>query len=69
MKKTLTVPEVAAELGISEKALRQRIARGEFPFRRWGRRLLVLSMDLEKFLTTLPGISAEDAAVKRDALS
>lgn len=67
MKKTLTVPEVAAELGMTAKAVRQRIARGQLPYRRWGRRVLVLASELEAFLKTLPGTSAEEAATHGEA--
>lgn len=66
MKKTLTIREVAAQLGLTEKALRQRIARREFPSRRWGRRLLILATDVDAFLNGLPGTSAEEAAARKE---
>jgi excisionase family DNA binding protein len=58
----LRVPEVATILGMSEKGVRWRIARGELPFRRWGRSLLISRHDLTAFLAELPGCTALDAA-------
>lgn len=64
MKKLLSVKEAAAELGISERAAWQRIYRGELPHRRWGGKVVVVPSELEKFIATLPGLSAEEAAGK-----
>lgn len=61
MKKYLTVPEVAARLGISERAAWQRIYRGQLPHRRWGRRVMIPQDELEQFLNQLPGCSVEEA--------
>ena len=61
MKKLLTIPEVAARLGISERATWQRIYRGQLPHRRWGRRVMILADELEEFLKALPGCSVEEA--------
>jgi excisionase family DNA binding protein len=41
VKKYLTVPEVAKPLGLSEKTLRQRIFRGQIPYRKLGSRMLL----------------------------
>lgn len=57
----LSVPEAAEVLGISAKALWQRIYRGEVPYRRWGRRVFIPSQDLESFLSTLPGKTLDEA--------
>ena len=61
MKKNLTVPEVAERLGISERAVRQRINRGQLPFRRWGRSIIIPQDELEAFIKALPGCSVEEA--------
>lgn len=61
MKKTLSVPEVAEELGISERAVWQRIYRNQLPHRRWGRRVFILAAELEEFLAALPGATMEKA--------
>lgn len=64
MKKYLTVPEVAEELGKTIRAIWQDIYRGKIPHRRWGRRVLIPREDLEQFLKALPGATAEEAAAK-----
>ena len=61
MKKYLTVSEAAPPLGLTEKALRQRIFRGQIPYRKLGRRVLIPADELEQFLTTLPGTTAAEA--------
>ena len=61
MKKYLTISEAAEPLGLSEKALRQRIFRGQIPYRKLGRRVLIPADELEKFLTALPGKTADEA--------
>lgn len=65
-KVNYTVAEAAAEVGITEKAARQSIHRGQFPYRRWGRKIIVPRAELEKFLQALPGISAEEAAARNE---
>lgn len=64
MKKTLSVGEVAEMLGASERAVRQRIARGQLPYRRWGRRLVIFQAELEAFLNALPGTSSAEAVAR-----
>ncbi len=61
MKKYLTIPQTAALLGITERATWQRLYRGQLPYRRWGRRVLVPLAELERFMDELPGQSADDA--------
>ena len=56
-----TVAAVAALLSVTPKAVRQRISRGELPYRRWGRRILIPAVELEEFLAALPGQSARQA--------
>jgi excisionase family DNA binding protein len=60
--KYLTVTRAAEVLSCTPKAVRQRIARGELPYRRWGRRVLIPAEELEAFMEALPGKSARQAA-------
>jgi hypothetical protein len=64
VKKLLSVKEAAAELGITERAAWQRIYRNELPHRRWTSKVVIVASDLEKFIATLPGLSAEEAMAK-----
>lgn len=57
----ISVAEAAPALGLTEKALRQRIARGQIPYRKLGKRILIPAEELEQFLAALPGRSAREA--------
>ncbi len=59
--KYLTIKEAAATLSLSEKAVRQRICRGQIPHRKLGKRVLISADELEKFLEGLPGRTVKDA--------
>ena len=48
---------------MTEKALRKRIERGQIPYRKFGRRILIPLQELEKFLAALPGKTAEEAVI------
>ncbi len=61
VKEYLSVPETAECLGKTPRAIWQSIYRGQIPFRRWGRRVLIPVDELEKFMTALPGRTAEEA--------
>jgi excisionase family DNA binding protein len=61
MKAYITIAEAAPSLGLTEKALRQRIFRGQVPYRKLGRRVLLSAEELAKFMKTLPGTTAEEA--------
>jgi excisionase family DNA binding protein len=50
-RRTYTVAEVAALLGISRSTAYECVRRGEIPSRRFGRRIVVLHDDLEGLLT------------------
>ncbi len=50
-RRTYTVAEVAALLGISRSTAYKCVRRGEIPSRRFGRRIVVLHQDLEGLLT------------------
>jgi excisionase family DNA binding protein len=70
MKKVLTIPEAAQELGITEHAAWQRVYRGQIPFRRWGRKVMVPVDELDAFIKGLPGATAEEeAAAKTEAVN
>jgi excisionase family DNA binding protein len=64
MTRYLKVPEAAQLLGISDKATWQRLYRGEIPYRRWGRRVLIPLDELERFLAALPGKTADEAMAR-----
>jgi excisionase family DNA binding protein len=61
VRKYLTIAEAAPPAGMTEKAFRQRLARGQLPYRKLGRRILIPADELEKFLAALPGTTAEEA--------
>jgi excisionase family DNA binding protein len=61
VKKYLTIAEAAPPSGMTEKAFRHRLARGQLPYRKLGRRILIPADELEKFLAALPGRTAEEA--------
>ena len=63
----LDVPAVAERLGVTQKLVRARIARGLLPHRRYSGRIVVLAAELERFLAALPGVSAEQALVNVSA--
>ena len=64
MTKYYSIAAAAPLVGTTVKGLRARIARGEFPYRRLGRRILVPADQLEIFLKRLPGQSAEAALAR-----
>jgi excisionase family DNA binding protein len=61
MTKYITVEEAAPTLGLTQKALRQRIFRGQFPYKKLGRRVLISTAELEKFLDAIPEQTAQQA--------
>lgn len=65
---TLTIPQTAARLGWSERATWQALYRGRIPYRRLGKKVFVLQDELDKFLRSLPGVSAEEATLKTTEL-
>lgn len=62
--KLLTLSETAEITKLSEKALRMRIFRGEFPFTKLGKRVFVEEAQLEKFLSLSTKTTAEEALEK-----
>jgi excisionase family DNA binding protein len=61
VKKYLTVAEAAPVWGLTEKALRQRIFRGQVPYRKFGKRVLIPVDEVDKFFAALPGRTAHEA--------
>lgn len=61
MQEYLTVPEVAERLGLTPKAVRQRLLRGQLPYRKFVKGVLVPVAELEEFLAALPGNSVAAA--------
>ena len=51
----------AKALGVSEKTLRNQIARGLVPHRRLAGRIVLLAEECHEFLRRLPGVNAEEA--------
>ena len=57
----LDVASTASFLGVTEKAVRARVARRLIPFRKWGGRVIFLRQELTAFLENLPGCELNDA--------
>jgi excisionase family DNA binding protein len=66
MKRVLTVPEAAAELGITARAVWQRVYRGQLPHHRNGRRVYLLQDELDRFLKESPGTTVEEALARAE---
>jgi len=59
-KRFLTTREAAQLLGITQQALRIRVCRREIPFRKWGRRTIFITREVENFIDRLPGLRASE---------
>jgi excisionase family DNA binding protein len=59
--KYLTIGEAAEVLRLTEKAVRMRISRGELPYRKVGRSVRIPTLELERFMNRLTGLSADEA--------
>ena len=57
----LDVASTASFLGVTEKAVRARVARRLIPFRKWGGRIVFLRTELMEFLESLPGCDLANA--------
>lgn len=57
----LDVAAAGELLGVTEKVVRARAARGLLPWRRWGGRVLFLREELLAFMAALPGVSIQQA--------
>lgn len=52
---------MGAQLGLTQKALYNRVARGEIPHRKLQGRIVFVRTEIEAFLAALPGVSLEEA--------
>ena len=64
-KRLLTLKEAARYLGKTDKALYLSVMRKEVPFRKWGKKLIFDRMELDKFISTLPGVTFEDVLANK----
>ena len=62
IQRILTIPQYAAEYGKTERAAWMEVYRGLVPYRRQGRKVIILREELHAFLRSLPGVTAEQAA-------
>ena len=53
-RRTLSLPEIAATMGVSREFLRLEVGRGRLRAKRFGKRLLVLAEDLDEYLAAAP---------------
>jgi len=67
-KKALSVKEAAGLLNQTERAIWMKIYRHQIPYRRWGKRVFILTEELEEFLKALDGVSADEAAERAAAV-
>lgn len=63
-KLLLGIRETGDALGLTEKATRARIERGEIPARRLGGRIVVLRTELEAYVAALPRVVVSVAETK-----
>jgi excisionase family DNA binding protein len=57
-----SVEELASSLGLSKSFLRNEIRKGSLRARKIGRRVIILTSDLDKYLSDIPNHCEEDAA-------
>jgi excisionase family DNA binding protein len=57
----LSISESQKKAGISRAVLYRKIANGELPARKIGRRTVIFDSDLEKWLKSLPQVSAKQS--------
>lgn len=57
----LGIPEAAKFLGVTEKALRGKVAKGQLPTKIEGTRIYFLKHELKAYYDNLPGVSVEEA--------
>ena len=65
--KLLDVPSAAELLGMTPKAVRQRVARKMIPFKKWGGRICFVRAELDSFIASLPGCELEEALRNEEA--
>jgi len=57
----LDIGSAAAVLGLTERAVRARVARRQLPFRKLGDRILIPRAELEQYMRALEGVTAAEA--------
>lgn len=57
----LDVAAVSRLIGITEKSVRARLARGLLPHRRFGARIVFVRREILEFIERLPGVSTAEA--------
>jgi len=57
----MDVNSSASFLGLSERALRARVARNQVPYRKLGGRIVFVKSELEAFMASLNGVSLDEA--------
>ena len=57
----LDIAHGAAFLGVTQRALRARVARHQVPFRKMGGRVVFVRVELEEFVSSLDGCSITEA--------
>ena len=57
----LDVAATAALLGMTERAVRARVARHVLPFRKLGGKIVFVRSELETFIAMLPGVTLDEA--------
>ena len=65
--RVLDVPSAAELLGMTQKAVRQRVARRMIPVRKWGGRICFVRTELDRFIASLPGCDLEEALENEEA--
>ncbi len=58
--RAMRIPQAAIFLGLTSKALRRAVQRGQVPYRRWGGRIIFIEAELKCFLYDLPGLRSEE---------
>ena len=61
----MDAPETAALMKQTTTAIYRMVARGQIPYRKCGRRLLLRRSELERFLAGLPGKSLDEVREAR----
>jgi excisionase family DNA binding protein len=67
VKKLLTIEQASGRTELTQKAIRMKIWRGEFPYARIGKRIFIPEDELERFISLTVKKTAEEAASKVEA--
>ena len=65
MERLLTITEAAQQLGITPRAVREKVAQRKIPFLRMGKSLKVPERQLAEFISSLPQCTASEALGKQ----